>query len=230
MTAKVVTTLHDNDTVVIDGTTWSTPLTHVELRTVGGARLIRRVYRGTYHYEGTDGFEFYRVPQSKPLTVIGLQRRHGRRSWKTWMVDDPLHWNGMREAVAKLPAGHIVVAGLGLGLMLHHMTVQDRFSRITVVEWDPDVMDLMRDTLPLHDARIELVEDDFYHHIEGKRGLYDGVLWDLAVGQPERTQHTLLHGKILCWHHLGVLPVQFGLRQVPRSAALELLRELEREA
>lgn len=79
----------------IDGRTWRTPLTDVPLRTVRTARLKKSHYRGTYHNEGIGGFEFWRTGTWLP--VIALQQKAGRR-WKTWMVDDPVHWDGLHAA------------------------------------------------------------------------------------------------------------------------------------
>jgi hypothetical protein len=201
----------------IDGRTWRTPLTAQAPADHGTARLRLSHYRGIYHHEGVDGFEFYQTKHWLP--VVRLEQRHGRR-WETWMVDDPKHWNGMREAVADLPPGRILVAGLGLGLMLHHMAVEPRFTAITVVEANPDVVALIQPTLPA-DPRVRIQVGDFYHHIEGVAyfGLratttYDAVLWDLAVGTPDETRRCMLKGWALVGAHLpGVPLVQFGVRR-----------------
>jgi spermidine synthase len=200
----------------IDGRTWHTPLTDYARTSVGGARLVRRNYQGIYHYEGTQGHEFYRTKHR--LKVTALQRRNPSGVWKTWMVDDPLHWHGMEEAVSDLPAGRIVVAGLGLGLMLHHAFVQRRFTRLTVVDIDKDVIDLIRPTLP-DDRRVEIVCGNFYDHIKGSKD-YDGILWDLAVGKQHETFGAMVYAQVQCEVELpGVPLVMFGRR-----------READREA
>jgi len=200
---------------IIDGRTWRTPLTQVPLRTVRSARLKKVHYRGTYHNEGIDGFEYWR--STTWLPVIILQQWQGRRRpgerWKIWMVDDPVHWHGMAEAVADLPAGEILVAGLGLGLMLHHMAAQPRFTRITVVENNRDVVELMQPTLP-PDPRVTIVVDDFYRVLATQPPV-DGVLWDLATGSPSETFADLVTGKTMVQLYLGggVPVVQFGVRR-----------------
>ena len=210
----------------IDGRRWSTPLTAVELRTVGTARLRQSHYRGMYHANGVNGYEYWQTRYWLPVT--SLQLKEGRR-WNTWMVDDPVHWWGMREAVADLPAGRILVAGLGLGLMLHHMARQPRFTTITVVEQNPDVITLIRPTLPEND-RVQIYDGDFYRWIEraSANGVtYDGILWDLAVGDPEDTRGDLLRGMALCALHLPGVPLrQFGIRKTPAPDPRELLRSL----
>lgn len=212
----------------IDGRTWRTPLTDQPLRTVRTARLKKTHYRGTYHNEGIGGFEFWRTGAWLP--VVALQQKHGRR-WKTWMVDDPVHWDGMREAVSDLPAGRVLVAGLGLGLMLHHMKEQPRFERITVVELNPDVVELILPTLP-EDDRVEIVVGDFYEFLQDANGKYDSVLWDLAVGTPEQTFADLVGAQALVRMFMGgsVPLVQFGLRRTKRPPEMDGILGLPTEA
>lgn len=205
----------------IDGRTWETPLTHQPLLTVGDARLTLKHYRGTYYYEGTGGYEFYKTNYWLP--VIALQRKQGR-SWKTWMVDDPLHWDGMAEAVAELPDGRILIAGLGLGLMLHHMAQSPRFTKIVVIEQSQDVINLIRPTLP-KDDRVTIVCADFYRYIHDLQNCapqFDGVLWDLAVGTPEDTIGPMLSARAAVAAFLGVPLVQFGVRRRKMKKDLEM--------
>jgi hypothetical protein len=206
---------------VIDGRSWRTPLTAQPLRTVGSARLTRKHYRGVYVYEGFDGYEFYQARGWLPVT--GLQRRYGRH-WMTWMVDDPLHWDGMREAVSRLPSGRILVAGLGLGLMLHHMSQDARFSSIEVIEQEADVRNLIEPTLP-PDARRRIIISDFYAYIEAAARLgtaYDGILWDLGVGGVQETQPQVMRGRILCEvYQPRAALVQFGVRPTTRPLGVQ---------
>ena len=203
----------------IDGRTWKTPLTDVEMRTVRSARLKKVHYRGTYYCEGVGGFEFWRTPSWLP--VVSLQQKAGR-VWRTWMVDDPVHWDGMREAVGELTGRRVLVAGLGLGLMLHHIAEQSRFESITVVEINPDVVELIRPTLP-KDQRVKIVVDDYYRMLrDGNSGRCDHVLWDLAVGGPECTRPELLRGWALTRAFFGCTPItQFGVRRTPRPQELD---------
>lgn len=205
----------------IDGRTWRTPLTALPLTRVSTARLFRTHYRGAYTHEGFEGYEYYKTRGWLPVT--GLQLREGRR-WNTWMVDDPVHWKGMRAAVADLPDGRILVAGLGLGLMLHHMALDQRFSAITVIERNPDVVALIRPTLPA-DPRVEILVDDFYQYLRRPATpAPDGVLWDLGVGGPDDTFATFMIGHASVRHALGAVPlVQFGLRRDPRPLLARLL-------
>lgn len=195
----------------LHGRNWKTPLTDVPLKTVGTARLKRVNYNGVYRHNGVLGYEFYSVRGW--MKVTALQIKDGRR-WKTWMVDDPVHWDGMKEAVEDLPAGRILVAGLGLGLMLHHMASEPRFTEITVIERDPDVIKLILPTLP-KDPRVTIIAADYYRYIKTTTETYDGVLWDLAVGNPAETREDVMKGHIVTRALLGIEPRIFGLRKTP---------------
>lgn len=149
---------------------WRTPLTDVPKQEVGNARLVKQRYaKGHYHMEGIDGHLFWQA--EKAITVTALQRRERGAAWKTWMVDDPLHWYAMRARVLQLPPGRILIAGLGLGLMLHHMVEREAdFTSVTVVEIDRDVVRLIEPTLPdvwslRARANFKIVEDDFYEEL-----------------------------------------------------------------
>ena len=203
-------------TLRIDGRTWHTPLTEVGYQEHGGARLKPGVYTrsGYYHMEGTCGYEFFQVYGGR-LPVMALQRRApGRKRWKTWMVDDPLHWHGMRELVSDLPPGRLLVAGLGLGLFAHHLMQRPDITEITVVEIDLDVILLIEPTLPA-DPRRTIVLADYYEYIEsGLAGRPDAVLWDLAVGNQEQTHPDFVQGQVYTAVYLTGVPLFcFGLRR-----------------
>lgn len=198
-------------TLEISGRDWETPVTGWE-RQVGRARLHPTKYArgGYYQMHGVRGGQYYKVVDGT-MPVTELQRRH-RSTWRTWMVDDPLHWFGMGEKVEDLPPGEVLVAGLGLGLMLHHMAARADLTRIVVVEVDEDVVQLVRPTLP-DDPRVEIVVDDFYHHIETLETPPDSVLWDLAVGEGDSlgVRADFLRARVLVGRHLPGVPLfMFG--------------------
>jgi hypothetical protein len=208
----------------VEGRSWRTPLTG-PTRQSGSARLLRSSYSsGLFPMEGIGGYEVYEVVGRLP--VMALQRRTGKRGgWQTWMVDDPLHWLGMEERVEDLPGGRILVAGLGLGLMLHHMASRDRFEAIDVIEIDWDVVELIGPTLP-DDPRVTIVVDDWNRYVSETSVRYDGVLWDLAVGSPHETIVAMTQGRVMAGLFLpGAKLVRFGMRKEPASLEAALLRE-----
>jgi hypothetical protein len=203
-------TISNNDTLQFSG--WQTPLTNIPAQTVGQARLrhIKKT-RGIYHFEGMNGFEFYEV--TKSFQCAYLQRTGPRGGWHTWMTDDPLHWTSMKLLCNRLPAGRILCAGLGLGLMVHHLCGRKDISQIHVIELSQDVIDLIKPTLP-KDKRIKITNANFYDYIRQEQACaHDAVLWDLAVGTPAETKSDFLYAFVQVKAELPDIPLyQFGLR------------------
>lgn len=205
----ITSTIKTNDTIQIKS--WTTPVSKVPEKTVGKARLVhRKKYRGLYHFEGMKGFEYYEV--TKPFHCTYLQRQNGKsKSWKTWMTDDPTHWTAMKELCKRIPAGRVLCAGLGLGLMVHHLVKRSDISLIRVVELSPDVIKLIKPTLP-NDRRIEIVNANFYDYIRDAE-IPDCILWDLGVGTPEETKGDFIFSYVQCKAAMPTVPLyQFGLR------------------
>lgn len=204
-------------TRVVIAREWHTPLTGVE-RQHGAARLRADTYaKGIYPMEGIGGYEYVHVRGPGRMPVAVLQRRTPQGGWKTWMVDDPLHWDGMRERVMDLPPGRLLVAGLGLGLFAHHLMERPDITAIDVIEIDPDVIGLIEPTLP-DDPRRRIVNADFYRYIREQQPQHDAVLWDLAVGGPEETRGDFYRalGEVTM-HMPGAVLSCFGLRDGKRT-------------
>ena len=149
---------------------WSTPASLYPDGKVGKARLKTANYtRGQYQCYGIKGFDFFQAVRPLPIKSLQVGR-------KTWMVDDPPHWWAMEEH-ATFYRGHVVVAGLGLGLIVHTLAACPSVDRVTVVEVEPDVITLVQPHLP-PSAKIEIVAGDFWDW----EGQPDGVFFDLFVG------------------------------------------------
>ena len=149
---------------------WSTPASLYPDGKVGRARLKTAHYtRGHYQCYGIKGFDFFQAVRPLPIKSLQVGR-------KTWMVDDPPHWWAMEEH-ATFYRGHVVVAGLGLGLIVHALAACPGVERVTVVEVEPDVITLVQPHLP-PSAKIEIVAGDFWDW----EGRPDGVFYDLFVG------------------------------------------------
>lgn len=174
---------------------WETPLTGLPVVEIGDARLAHTMYdRGFHGMGGMGGYESYWLRSR--FKVRTLERRSKDGSWKVWMVDDPLHWLGMKGYVDELPGGKVLVGGLGLGLCLHHMAPLGRFTEITVVEIDRDVISLISPTLP-PDSRIAIVNEDVCRYLRPEMR-FDGILWDLSVGTPDEKGTDISRASICC--------------------------------
>lgn len=169
---------------------WESPISHLPDMKVGEAELVtvsstpgiyRRYCLGPNGYEGSDAI-YYRA--KKTLKIRSL-----RIEGKEWMVDDPPHWWAMIEH-AKHYSGHVIVAGLGMGLILYTMRANFNITKITVVEKCHDVIKMMFP--PLQEQAhgfvpISLIHGDFWEYAK-LGGNYDGVFYDLLVGNGDDLQ------------------------------------------
>lgn len=147
---------------------WNTPVTHLPRRKVGKAAITYETYDpGVYESYRLNGHSYYELADSIRVTALKIDG-------KVWMVDDPPHVWAMTQH-ASFMHGHVLCGGLGLGLMAHALVKNPRVKRITIVEIEPDVIKLMRPTLP---KGCRVICGDFWKQdIEA-----DSVLLDILVG------------------------------------------------
>ena len=120
--------------------TWRTPATDYKLGKVGIAELRRSHYkRGVYVMEGVLGYPVFLVSSPIPVTTLYIRGNQ-------WMVDDPLHWLGMKS-IANASSGRVLVIGLGLGLLVHALGANQDIRHVTVVEQERDVISLIKPLL-----------------------------------------------------------------------------------
>lgn len=177
---------------------WQTPATKYPMRCHGQFRISRRRYvRGWYEMYGIDGHLLYEAV--KPLMITELQELRGKR-WKTWMVDDPPHWRAM-EMYAEAAYGNVLVAGLGLGLIVHALAKNKKVKYVCLVEKSADVIKLVYEHTP--DAawsRYSLVTADFWEFVkshEVTKTEWDWVIVDLWVANGLADKHELFRHEVL---------------------------------
>lgn len=121
------------DEYVLKVTEWSTPATHYAEQTLGTASIQRgKQPRGFYNMEGVGGHMFYQCLKAIPLTMLKINK-------VTTMVDDPLHWMGMK-LLAKHSVGNVLVGGLGLGLVAHALAENPDVKGVTIIDINVDVL------------------------------------------------------------------------------------------
>lgn len=125
-----------------------------EKRKVGHAEISACTYKpGYYLMEGIDGYLYFEV--TEPIQITNL-----KISGDIVMVDDPLHWIGMKR-IAEACYGKVLIGGLGLGIILHHLKNNDEVTRIIVCEIDKDVIELIDPFLP-DDSRVMILCEDIF--------------------------------------------------------------------
>ena len=159
---------------------WETPATKYPLTRRGRVRLKRKPYpRGFYNMEGVRGYDYFTVKKPIPITSLIVDRQ-------TWMVDDPLHWYGMQD-LANAAMGRVLVAGLGLGLVIHALEANEAVTAIDVVEIDEDVIGLITPLIEMKKTRI--INIDFWRYLYETEESYDTFILDIWVyGETGRIQ------------------------------------------
>lgn len=152
---------------------WRSPASEYPRKRSGSAQIKTAWYKpGVYNCYKTREFDFFRALKRLYITILTIDG-------ETWMVDDPPHWWAMEEHAEALQ-GHVLCAGLGLGLMVHALNKCEQVEHITVVERSPDVIDLVGPLVP-HD-KLTIINDDFFELSTDAIAPVDGVLFDLFVG------------------------------------------------
>ena len=155
---------------------WETPATSYPRGSFGKAALKDWLWKGGdfYHAYGSsppgDGEQYDIIKVIKRLKITTLEI-----DGQTWMVDDPPHWWTIQRH-AKDYEGHVLVAGLGLGLIVHALSQNPKVTGITVVELEPDVISLVGPHVPA----CNIVRADWYEYEPDFK--VGGVFYDLFVG------------------------------------------------
>jgi len=167
-------------------TEWRTPVTALPNKVFGRAELTTDVYDiGFYDAYRTNGCDFWEAKQPVDIRFLKI-------GGEVWMVDDPPHWWAMQEH-ARRYSGKIVIAGLGLGLIVHALAENPAVQELLIYEREQDVIGLMEDTLPKNGQRRTIICDDFWNHT----GHADGVFFDLFVGDGRALVTQMIRTKIV---------------------------------
>jgi len=164
--------------VILEIKDFDTPYTCIPEVESEVIRLKKVEYRrGFYRMEGVMGYEFFHL--KKPLLVTNLQVKN-HRGWITLMVDDPMHWLGMGELAKLVKSGTVLVGGLGLGLVVHHLITRKDITQVRVIDIDPELISFISPYLP-NDTRVEVLNNDYFSYILNCSDKYDSVIIDLWV-------------------------------------------------
>ncbi len=161
---------------------WKSPASTYPLKKSGKAKLSRVKYHaGTYRMEGVDGYDYFEVKDYIFVTCLKIGR-------EVVMVDDVLHWQGMK-ALAKCCKGKVLVAGLGMGLIVHALVDNSEVTEIKIIERNEDVINLTSPLIP-KDCRITIKHEDFYDYMENNlvnpEIAFDYIIIDIFWGNRSR--------------------------------------------
>jgi hypothetical protein len=161
---------------------WKTPATDYPLTIKGIAELVRIQYiPGLYSLNHIDGYNQYEVKQTIPVTCLKINNIY-------WMVDDPYHWIGMQR-LAEHSFGRVIVGGLGLGLIVHALALNEKVTSIVVYDNCKDVIDLISGFIP----KTEIRNDDVF---TSNYSDFDTVIldvWNDPTDDEIEKQNTTIH-------------------------------------
>lgn len=162
---------------------WSTPWSSIVDDFNGNARVTHwQLPEGCYPMKGVRGYWNYYTEGLDFMCLQVFDGPIGFRTWKTWMVDSPLEWFGMQEYADRVRSGTVLVGGLGLGLVVHHLVKRMDLDEIVVVEINKDVIDLVEPYLPV-DHRMLILNEDLYTWLhEPHDRFFNSVIVDTYAG------------------------------------------------
>jgi len=153
---------------------WHTPASDYPLKRIGTAEIIRKTKRrGYYRMEGVDGYMFYEVTQPIKVTELTI-------NGEIVMTDEPINWIGMQK-LAEHSYGRVLCGGLGLGLIVHALTKNEKVTEIKIAEINVDVIQLVAPLLPATKKALSVDLCDIYEFPNAQA--YDTVILDLWVGK-----------------------------------------------
>ncbi len=163
MASKPIVRVIQNRTLILPDD-WRTPATDYPLRQVGSARIRRTLTPPLVGFaQGDPEIDFIKTVSPTPVTYLQAMEGDG---WKTWMLDDPMHWESIKRYAERVRPGRVLVAGLGLGLICWALLQRDDIEDILVMERNSDVLHCVRPLLP-KDERLRLgICWDFWDYLE----------------------------------------------------------------
>ena len=128
------------------------------------------------------------------------QLKHARRG--VVMSDTPDEMRDHYEPVIKAK-GHVLLNGLGIGMVLQSVLNREGVTKVTVVEIDKDVISLIGPHY-LKDSRVEIVHCSAYDYQPPKGIRYGAIwhdIWDNLCGDnlPEMTKLKRKYGRKTEW-------------------------------
>ena len=94
----------------------------------------------------------------------------------TLMMSDTPMEQRTNSGIVRQAHGHVLIAGLGLGMIPHPIAAKANVTEITVIEKYADVIRLVGPTLP---AKVRVIEADIFTWKPEKGTRYDTLYWDI---------------------------------------------------
>jgi hypothetical protein len=137
--------------------------------------------------DGVMGYYKCVFMRSCPITILQEGVKDPLRTETIWMSDSPREWLGMGEFSLRLEGPDVLIGGLGLGLIVWHLSRRNDVRKVTVVEISRDVISLVKPYLP-RNIHVEVIEGDFMEVVPrlGREGVkFNSAFVDLWIATTE---------------------------------------------
>ncbi len=111
----------------------------------------------------------YWSPPRLCTSMAALLRREPDGTFQTWMSTSPMELES-QELGCLAASGHVVVMGMGMGWAVSNTALNPAVTRVTVVEYDPTVLTIIRELGVLEQlppevrAKIRIVQGDAHEY------------------------------------------------------------------
>lgn len=147
---------------------FKSPISHYPVMENGNFKISKIVMEAGRPMEMITQRGFIRYETDIELTVL-------KENNKLWMSDRPSELQDM-ENLARYAKGNVVVAGLGLGVLIHILDAIEEVESITVVEINHDLIEMISPLLP---PKARVIEDDWHQWIQRVEENYDYYILDI---------------------------------------------------
>lgn len=94
------------------------------------------------------------------------------------MMSDTYHERSTNREFVRQARGDVLIAGLGLGMILHPILADSNVATVTIVEKHQDVIDLVRPTLPAT-SKLDLIAADIFEWKPPRGRSWDVIYFDI---------------------------------------------------
>lgn len=155
---------------------WATPVSCIPAASSGRFHIIKRKVPAGLCFETGEASGINEVLFTQDVIFTQLKDDPAPKAIP-WMSDSPMEYFKAVDLVTRTKGGNVLVGGLGLGLITHLLANRVDIEHITVVEIEPDVIKLVKDSLP---AKVAVIEGNFLDYLLDKRDEhYDTIIADI---------------------------------------------------
>lgn len=124
--------------------------------------------------------------QDTEITVLREGVRDANDTASVWMSDTPQEYFTNWDLVVRAESGSVLVGGLGLGLLVHLLSLRRDITEIVVVEKSKEIIQMVKPYLP-KEPKIEVIQGNFFGVVQelSFRRTFDNIICDIWKGNTE---------------------------------------------